>query len=88
MPDFAIHFAIGTVASLALFLAFTWLSGARSFSFPSAVLFIGFSCGLLSHFLSPWATPAVLLLYALASANDWRNDRIAAGRQAAKAREE
>ena len=78
MLTVAIHFAIGSVASLLIFLFFTWLSGVRRFSAPSAVLFIGFTCGLLAHFLSPWATPAVLVLYGLASLSEYRNDRVAA----------
>lgn len=78
MLSAAVHFAIGTVGALIIFLVFTWLSGVRSFSAPFVVLFVGFMCGLLSHFVSPWATPVVLALYGLASANEWRNDRIAA----------
>ena len=81
MLNVAIHFVIGSVVSLLIFLAFTWLSGVRSFSAPFAVLFIGFTCGLLSHFASPWATPVVLVLYGMASLNEYRNDRIAAKKQ-------
>lgn len=81
MLSVAIHFVIGSVATLLIFLVFTWLSGARSFSAPFAVLFIGFTCGLLSHFVSPWATPVVLVLYGVASLNEYRSDRIAAKKQ-------
>ena len=81
MLNVAIHFVIGSVAALFIFLVFTWLSGVRSFSAPSAVLFIGFTCGLLSHFVSPWATPVVLVLYGVASLNEYRIDRIAAEKQ-------
>lgn len=81
MLSVAVHFAIGLVASLLIFLVFTWLSGARSFSAPFAVLFIGVTCGLLSHFVSPWATPVVLVLYGVASLNEYRNVRIAAKKQ-------
>jgi hypothetical protein len=81
MLNVAIHFVIGSVVSLLIFLAFTWLSGVRSFSAPFAVLFIGFTCGLLAHFASPWATPVVLVLYGIASLNEYRNDRIAAKKQ-------
>jgi hypothetical protein len=84
MLSVAVHFIIGAVASLLIFLVFTWLSGTRSFSFPFAVLFIGFTCALLSNFVSPWATPLVLGLYGVASAIECRNDRIAARKRASK----
>jgi len=67
-----------------MFLVFTWLSGARSFSAPFAVIFIGFTCGLLSHFVSPWATPMVVVLYGVALAIECRNDRIAAKKAASE----
>lgn len=78
MLGVAIHFVIGSVAALFIFLAFTWLSGVRKFSAPSAVLFIGVTCGVLSHFVSPWATPVVLALYGVAAAAEYRSDRITA----------
>lgn len=81
MLNVVIHFGIGSGVALLIFLAFNWLSGVRSFSAPFAVLFIGFTCGLLSHFVSPWATPVVLVLYCIASGNEYRNDRIAAQKQ-------
>ncbi len=84
MLSVAAHFAIGSVASLLMFLVFTWLSGARSFSAPFAVIFIGFTCGLLSHFVSPWATPMVVVLYGVALAIECRNDRIAAKKAASE----
>ena len=84
MLSVAVHFAVGSGASLLMFLGFTWLFGARSFSAPFAVLFIGFTCGLLSHFVSPWATPVVLVLYGVASAIEDRNDRIAAKKHASE----
>jgi ABC-type transport system involved in multi-copper enzyme maturation permease subunit len=84
MLNVAFHFVIGSVVSLLMFLVFARLSGVRSFSAPSAVLFIGFTCALLSHFVSPWATPLVLLLYGVASAIECRNDRIAAKRDSSE----
>ncbi len=84
MLSVAVHFAIGSGAALLLFLGFTWLSRARSFSAPFAVLFIGFACALLSHFASPWATPVVLVLYGVASAIEYRNDRIAEKKHASE----
>jgi hypothetical protein len=84
MLSVAAHFAIGSVAALLLFLFFAWLAGARSFSAPFAVLFIGVFCALLSHFASPWATPVVLVLYSVALAIECRNDRIAARKAASQ----
>ena len=54
MPGFAIHFVLGCGVALLIFLAVTWWSGVRQFSAPFAVVFIGFTCGLLAHFASPW----------------------------------
>lgn len=82
MYDIAVHFVIGTAASLLLFLVFTWLSGTRGYSAPFAVVFIGFTCALLAHFVSPWATPVVLTLYGIAAALECRNDRMTAKRNA------
>lgn len=76
MLSAAIHFVIGSVVSLLIFLGCTWFSGVRSFSAPFSVLFIGFTCALLSHFISPWATPVVLALYCAATATECRNTRI------------
>jgi hypothetical protein len=72
-----IHFAIGLFGSLFIFLVFTWLSGVQRFSMPTVVVFVGINCALLAHFISPWATPAVLVLYALVSAHEFQQDRAA-----------
>ena len=75
MSTVALHFAIGTAASLVLFLIFTRLSGTRSFSAPFFVMFIGIACASLAHFVSPWATPIVLLVYLVSCINELRLDR-------------
>jgi hypothetical protein len=81
-----IHFAVGTLGSLLIFLAFARLSGVKRFSMPFGVVVVGIACASLAHFSSPWATPAVLLLYALVNAHEFQQDRAAAkaasGRQA------
>jgi hypothetical protein len=69
-----IHFVAGTLGSLAVFLAFIRLSGARGFSAPFGVIFIGIACASLAHFVSPWATPAVIAAYALVSATEFWHD--------------
>jgi hypothetical protein len=70
-----LHFVAGTAGALAVFLVLFRLSGATTFSAPFGVIFIGVACASLAHFLSPWATPVVVALYALASVNEMRRDR-------------
>jgi hypothetical protein len=73
-----IHFAAGTLGSLFVFLVFARLSGVERFSMPFSVVIVGIACAALGHFASPWAIPAVLLLYALVSAHEFQQDRAAA----------
>lgn len=70
-----IHFFAGALASLVVSLVFTRLSGVGRFSLPSDVVIVGLACASLSHFASPWATPVVLLLYALTAAAEYRRSR-------------
>jgi len=72
-----VHFIIGAGGGLVLFLLFTRLSGEEKFSFPSGVIIVGIACGVLAHFVSPWATPAVLTLYALANVVELQRYRAA-----------
>ena len=78
MANAIIHFAAGTLGALSIFLVFARLSGIKRFSMPFGVVFIGIICASLAHFVSPWATPAILLLYALVSAHEFQQDRAAA----------
>ncbi len=77
MANALIHFAAGIFGSLFVFLIFTRLSGVKSFSMPFGLIFVGIACASLAQF-SPWATPAVLLLYALVSAHEFQQDRASA----------
>ncbi|MGD9973819.1 MAG: hypothetical protein AB7S77_12240 [Desulfatirhabdiaceae bacterium] len=61
------HFAAGVFGSLIVFLLFAHLSGEKRFSFPSAVIIVGFVCAIFSYYLSPWATVVILALYILAN---------------------
>jgi hypothetical protein len=70
-----LHFAAGALGALAVFLVFLRLSGATSFSPPFGVVVIGIACATLAHLLSPWATPAIILIYAVTSAAEFRQDR-------------
>lgn len=74
MIDAMIHFAAGAFGSLIVFLIRARLSGENGFSLPAAPVVVGIACASLSHFLSPWATPAILLLYVLASVNELQQD--------------
>jgi uncharacterized YccA/Bax inhibitor family protein len=67
-----VHFLIGALGALAIFLVAARVTRTESFSFPSAAVLVGFFCAVASHFASPWATPAILLLYAIATANETR----------------
>lgn len=78
MVSTVIHFAAGTLGSLFIFLIFARVSGAERFSMPFGVIVVGIACASLAHFVSPWATPAVLLLYALVSAQELQQERAAA----------
>jgi len=80
MSTVLLHFAIGTAGSLVMFLIFTKISGIRSFSAPFFVIFIGIACASLAHFVSPWATPIVLLVYLLSCINEVRLDRAIASK--------
>lgn len=79
METVLIHFFAGSLGSLVVFVVFTRLSGAPGFSAPFGVVFVGIACASLAHFLSPWATPAVLVLYAVASAGELYQERATRG---------
>lgn len=75
MSTVILHFFLGTIGSLAMFLRFAYLSGETQFSTPFGVILVGLSCAALSWYVSPWATPVTLLLYALASWVELKRDR-------------
>lgn len=70
-----LHFIAGSFGALVVFLVFTRLSGATRFSAPFGVIFIGIACASLAHFLSPWATLAIITIYAVFSAGELYQDR-------------
>lgn len=75
MTTVLFHFAAGTLGALAVFLLFVRLSGETGFSAPFGVVFFGICCAALAHFLSPWTTPVLLVVYAAASAAEYLQDR-------------
>jgi hypothetical protein len=70
-----IHFAIGFLGALIIFITYNRLAGIERFSLPIAPIVIGIACAAFARFFTPWATPAVLFLYALGSYSDLRRDR-------------
>jgi hypothetical protein len=69
------HFAAGTLGALIVFLVFVRLSGARRFSAPFVVIFVGISCAVMANFLSPWATPVIVVSYFLVSLGEYMRER-------------
>lgn len=70
-----IHFGLGALVVLAMDYGRARLCGQAGGSLSAAPLVIGLACAALAHFLSPWATPVVLLLYAGVSVNEWLQER-------------
>ncbi len=60
-----LHFVVGTVGSLVIYLLLVLVWRRQRFSLPVQVVLIGIICASLSHYLTPWATPVVLVLYAI-----------------------
>ncbi|MBI4538996.1 MAG: hypothetical protein HY704_05730 [Gemmatimonadetes bacterium] len=75
MSSVLLHLFLGVIGSLGLFLLFTFLSGERRFSAPFVVLVVGLACATLSRYLSPWATPVILVGYGVAGLLEVRRDR-------------
>ncbi len=84
MTNALIHFAVGTAGAFVVFLVFERLAGVTRFSMPFGLFFVGVACASGSHYVSPWATPAILLLYTLVSASEFQQDRAAAKAAAEK----
>ena len=51
------------------------LSGTPGFSAPFGLVFIGVACAALAHFISQWATPAIVALYAISVIGEAIRDR-------------
>jgi hypothetical protein len=75
MSTALLHFLLGTAGTLGISLVLARLAGEASFSAPFGALFVGILCGSTAHFLSPWATPAILVIYLLAGVNELVQDR-------------
>lgn len=73
-----LHFLAGTLGALLIAIVAHRISGATSFSAPFGVIFLGVGCASLAHFVTPWATPVVLALYAITSVVEALRDRKAA----------
>lgn len=75
MSAFLLHFILGLLGALVIFVLFLRLSATGSTSAPFGVLLIALPCGVLGSQLSAWATPAILLLYALVNWNEYHQER-------------
>ena len=75
MLEFLLHFFIGLAGSAAIFAVFFRLSAAGTTSVPFGLIFFGLACGALAVYLSPWATPAALLVYAAMSLKEHLAER-------------
>ncbi len=72
-----LHFVLGLVGSLVFFVLARIVAGERASSAPFGLVFVGVACASLAVFLSPWATPAVVGAYGVASLMEARRDRAA-----------
>jgi hypothetical protein len=70
-----LHLVLGTLGALAILVALARISGEPYGSAAFGAVVVGIACAALAAFLSPWATPAVLVLYALAGAFELRRGR-------------
>ncbi|MGA1409237.1 MAG: hypothetical protein ACO37W_05800 [Prochlorotrichaceae cyanobacterium] len=75
MIIFWLHFWISLLGSGSIFLIFFRLSEAQSTSAPFGLVFLAIACGILAVYLSPWATPIVLLVYGIASLQEYLDER-------------
>lgn len=75
MATTLLHFMAGSLGALLVFLISTRLSGATRYSAPFGVIFVGIACASFAHFLSAWATPAIVAIYALSGAGELYRER-------------
>ena len=69
-----VHLVLGTLGALAILAALARISGEPYGSAAFGVIVVGVACAALASFLSPWATPAVLVLYGLAGIFELRRE--------------
>ncbi len=75
MSTATLHFILGLVGSLFFFVVARVVSNERTWSAPFALIFVAVVCASLAAFLSPWATPVVILAYGVASLAEAFRDR-------------
>lgn len=76
-----LHFLAGTLGCLLVFWIQVRLSGVKGFSAPFGLVFIGIACAVLAHFVSQWATPTIVSLYAVSVVGEAIRDRRASRNQ-------
>lgn len=76
-----LHFLAGTLGCFLVFLIAARISGTEGFSAPFGLVFMGLACAALAHFMSEWATPAIVALYALSAIGEALRERKAGHRR-------
>lgn len=75
MLQFSLHFLMGLIGGGVIFAIFFRLSGADSTSAPFGLVLLAVACGSLAVYVSPWATPAVLVAYVVVSLKEHIDER-------------
>lgn len=75
MLQFTLHFLTGLIGGAVIFAIFFRISAAKSTSAPFGLVLLAVACGCLAVYVSPWATPAILLVYAGASLREHIEER-------------
>lgn len=75
MNVFLLHFLLGLAGGGLLFWGLMRLAGERSTSAPFGPLLIGLTCGQAAFYISPWATPVILVSYLLFGLIEWHRNR-------------
>jgi hypothetical protein len=82
MLSVLVHLVASSLVAVLIELVASRLSGETAASAPLGAVLVGVTCAAAAHHVSPWATPAILALLALARGGElWREraERKAAG---------
>lgn len=67
-----LHLVLGTLGALSILAALARISGEPYASAAFGAVVVGVACATLAAFVSPWVTPAVLVVYGLAGVFELR----------------
>ena len=59
-----LHVLMGSGGAFIMVRLAAHFAGETRGSFPGSVLVMGLLCGVFAHFVSPWATPVLLVFFA------------------------